>query len=198
MKYADLSDDAKEHARQWFIETLDDWWDYIYADAKEILTFLGFNVADIFFSGFWSQGDGACFHGTWAGGDVKIGKVKEHAPDDAELHRLAEAIEKIAARWQTIYTLDKDTEVCEPAASLTHNGNYCHEHTIEFDSEPEYWLEGQEEEFIDTSRGLMKWIYKQLEQEHEYQTSEEAVAEAMEANEWEFDEDGNIEMRRAA
>lgn len=40
-------------------------------------------------------------------------------------------------------------------------------------------------------RDYMRWIYKQLEKEHEYQNSNEVVDETITINEYEFDEDGN-------
>jgi hypothetical protein len=73
--YADLPDKGKERARQHYVEHWlhDDWYDYIYADAKDGGSVKGFDIADIFFSGFWSQGDGAM----WTGG-VDIPKFIEH------------------------------------------------------------------------------------------------------------------------
>lgn len=42
-------------------------------------------------------------------------------------------------------------------------------------------------------RALADWLYRQLRTEDEYQCSEEAISEAMEANEYRFDEQGRIE-----
>jgi hypothetical protein len=41
-------------------------------------------------------------------------------------------------------------------------------------------------------RRLADWFYDQLRNEYEYQASEAVVAEAMEANGYDFDEDGRI------
>lgn len=38
-----------------------EWYDFIYDDWKETLENAGFINPEIHFSGFWSQGDGACF-----------------------------------------------------------------------------------------------------------------------------------------
>jgi hypothetical protein len=40
-----------------------DWWDYHYDDFMAQMLRAGVQVDDIVFSGFWSQGDGACFDG---------------------------------------------------------------------------------------------------------------------------------------
>jgi hypothetical protein len=64
--YHELPEDARDVARQHYIEHWihDDWYDYIYREAKEDGQARGFWIEDIFFSGFWSQGDGAMWTGT--------------------------------------------------------------------------------------------------------------------------------------
>ncbi len=75
--FTELSDAAKDKARAWFRQTIDDdWWDSVYDDFEQICPILGVTLATtpvrlmgggtrqkpcIWFSGFWSQGDGACF-----------------------------------------------------------------------------------------------------------------------------------------
>ena len=65
-KYHELPEDAKDVARRNYIEHWihDDWYDYIYTDAKDEGFDKGFDIDDISFSGFWSQGDGAMWTGT--------------------------------------------------------------------------------------------------------------------------------------
>ncbi len=62
-KFDKLSDEAKEVAREWYREHMNDyeWWDHIYDEWKEELNDMGFYNVEIAFSGFWSQGDGASF-----------------------------------------------------------------------------------------------------------------------------------------
>ena len=64
--YAELPEDAKDVARRHYIEhwVHDDWYEYIYIEAKDDGAVQGFDIDDIFFSGFWAQGDGAM----WTGG----------------------------------------------------------------------------------------------------------------------------------
>lgn len=61
--YSELTGKAKDKAREWWLECIDS--DH-YAESvtegfKEALIEVGIGVTDTFFSGFWSQGDGACF-----------------------------------------------------------------------------------------------------------------------------------------
>jgi hypothetical protein len=200
VKFDKLSEKAKERARQDYRETGMDyeWWDAVYEDAKEILQMLGFCHIDINFSGFWSQGDGACFTGDWGADDVKVGKVAEHAPKDEKLHAIAAVIEEAGIRWQTVVALDPDTELLVPGASLRHHGSYCHEHTVTIDTAD--FFEVDEEPFVEACRDLMRWIYKQLEAEYDYLTSDETIDDNIRANEWEFTKDGEFlpAKRRAA
>ena len=99
-QFDELSDDAKEKARYWYRSgALDyEWWDAVYDDAVQCAALLGIDVATrgdrrtqpaIFFSGFNSQGDGACFDGmlSWKACSKAI---RDHAPKDATLHAIAD------------------------------------------------------------------------------------------------------------
>ncbi len=75
-QFPELSDVAKETARSWYRELgpHDDWWDAVYEDFERVCEILGIRLKTtpvrlmggrtrakpcIWFSGFWSQGDGA-------------------------------------------------------------------------------------------------------------------------------------------
>ena len=115
-KYEELSDRAKERARQWYIEGMDyEWWEGVYemaiADGYE----LGFCIDHINFSGFWSQGDGA----RWIG-QVDVGRwLGTHVPDSI-------GVSGLIALVNTNY-LPKHVRV---SASSSH---YCHENTMDVD-----------------------------------------------------------------
>lgn len=200
-KFDELSQRAKDRALQEYsAHGMDhEWWDAAYEDAKTCFGFCGIRIDRIFyFSGFWSQGDGACFDGVWYASDVKPGKLKDHAPQDAELHRIAAGFEEIA----------KDHP--QAAFKVKHRGHYYHEHCTEFEVEfhddafeqlqydsPEWKARNAllwevERDLVELARDAMRWIYRTLEKEHEYLTSEEAFKELAEANEWEFTKGGEI------
>lgn len=63
LTFAQLSDEAKETARQEYRENgLDyNWWEHIYEEWTTELEEMGFDGIEISYSGFWSQGDGASF-----------------------------------------------------------------------------------------------------------------------------------------
>ena len=182
--FDELSESAKETAMQWYREGAFDyeWWDF--EDATQIGKIIGIDIDKIFFSGFSSQGDGACFEGSYA---YKVGSVKnlkEYAPTDKTLHQIAIDLSKAQRKY--FYGLN---------ANIKQSGHYYHEMCTEIRVYDDYesWTDvDTENSIIEPLRDFMRWIYKQLESEYDYLNSDEAVKESIEANEYEFDEDGNI------
>ena len=197
-KFSELSDSAKERAREWYREgNLDyDWWDSSFEDFARIAKLLGVDLYQrsvklmngsfrsedsIFFSGFSSQGDGACWEGNYSYRKGSVKAIKEYAPNDTKLHRIAEDLYDIQRRY--FYKV---------SAKATNRGRYYHSGCMSFDvccdSEQEFH---HEQEVIDLLRSFADWMYRQLNDEYDYLNSDEAVDESMEANDYEFDEDGN-------
>lgn len=187
--FDELTPAAQSKARDWFRADKEfDGQDHVIEDAKQCLAFAGFNVENVHYTGFSSQGDGACFTGAWSAADVEPGKTKEHAPKDETLHAIAAEVERIAALF--------------PHASLKvehSGGHYCHEFCTEFtvsiadesgdeiDSIARFW---RENDLINVSRRAMKWIYRQLESSYEWENADEQVDESIRANEYTFTADG--------
>ena len=200
-QYDELDDRAKERAREWysrhvFEDSCD--WEFVYEDAAEVADILGIDLRQrrvqlmggghryepsIYFSGFWSQGDGACFEGTYRYAKGATKKIREYAPQDKELHRIADELQ--AVQRKHFYHL---------IASMNHTGHYCHSGCMSVEvehNEDRYRDIGDaEEEIKQLMRDFADWIYAALESEYDYQTSDEAVEEAIRANEYEFDEEG--------
>lgn len=185
-KYAELSDEAKERARNWYRDhALDyDWWDCTFEDVKQVAALMGIEIDQIYFSGFWSQGDGACFTGTYAYRKGSLKAIREYAPLDETLHRIAADLAREQRR--NFYQLQ---------ASVTHTGRYNHEFSTTIavgHAEDSYRdIGGAEDRITELLRDFMRWIYRQLEAEYDYLTSDEAVEEGITANEYEFDANGN-------
>lgn len=201
-QYDELSDRAKEKAREWYAQCVFEDscdWEFVYGDAAQVAEILGIDLRQkrvtlmggghrydpcIYFSGFSSQGDGACFEGTYRYAKGAAKKIREHAPRDTELHRIADELQEIQRR--NFYRL---------TASMSHRGHCNHSGCMDVsveDSEDRYRDVGDAEDAVtQLMRDFADWIYSQLEAEYEYQTSDEAVEEAIRANEYEFDEDGD-------
>lgn len=197
----ELSDAARDKARAWYRQGAFDyeWYDAVYDDFERICEILGVRLKTtpvrlygggtrakpcIWFSGFWSQGDGACFEGSYTYEKYAPRRIRAYAPKDAELHRIADALQAIQRR--NFYQLSADAR---------HRDRYYHEYcmaiSVERDS-PTYQpiTVDAEETVIEALRDMARWLYRQLEREYDYLTSDEAVDEAILANEYTFTETG--------
>lgn len=203
--YAELSEKAREKALRDYSGSIDyDWSDSVYEDAMTIASLIGVTIDKIAYTGFYSQGDGARFTGYYNPVDNAQVKVKEHAPTDESLHRIAAEFDRIRAEF-TLATVDGcPVPAAYYALISAGTSNYCHEYTmvIDIDTEAEslFWdLDNAGTHFdkIKTDlksalRSYAKWIYKQLELEWEYLTSEDSFKETCEANNWEFTVNGEM------
>tara|TARA_R110001632_G_scaffold70752_1_gene164621 strand:- start:11022 stop:11612 length:591 start_codon:yes stop_codon:yes gene_type:complete len=181
--FDELSEEAKETAieKNYDINTDYEWHEFIYEDAKTIGELMGINIDRIYFSGFASQGDGACFEGSYSYEKGSVKSVTEHAPKDQELHRIAQELQQLQQKH--FYGL---------TAHVKQSGHYCHANCTQINVDSEYTPTNEdfEDEIQELLKDYMNWIYSQLEKEYDYQTSEEAIKETIEANEYEFTEDG--------
>jgi hypothetical protein len=199
-KFAELSESAKKQAIQnnydWNIH--DDWNEFVKDDFETIGKILGIDFATypvklmngntrhdpkIWYSGFCSQGDGACFEGTWSYSKGMTRKIREHAPQDAELHRIADRLADLQKRY--FYGI---------TTRIEHTSRYYHSHTMRFDHYHQNDIEipaSVTDDIEELLRDLADWYYSALEREYNYLTSDEAIAESLESNECEFDEFGD-------
>ena len=187
---SELSDDAQQAAitSQRDINIGHEWWDSVYEDAKTIGALMGIEIDNIYFSGFCSKGDGACFEGCYEYVKGSRAAVKQHAPKDIELLRIA--TELAAEQRKCFYQIQ---------ASVKQSGHYNHRFCTDIDvsfespfSGHDYYTQEAEENVIELLRDYMHWIYKRLEADYEYYTSDAAIVETIKANEYEFTEDGEI------
>lgn len=199
-QFSELSDQAKEKARSWYRDgaLYDDWWDSVYDDAAQIADILGIDLRQkpvklmngstryepaIYFSGFSSQGDGACFEGSYSYKKGCVEALKGRAPKNEELRAIARAL--VNAQRPHLYGL---------SATVKHRGHYSHAFCTEievFDRGGNYASTKAAEEISEALRGFMHWIYRSLEKEYEWLMSDEQVDASIEANEYEFTEDGD-------
>lgn len=185
-QFSELSYDAKERARNWWRQGGLDyaWWDNVYEGAKECAAILGITIDNIYFCGFWSQGDGASFTGDYSYKNGAAKAIRKHAPQDETLHRIADELQRIQRR--NFYGL---------SARITQSGNYVHEMTMQFDiadARDVYPSADAEDDLKDALRDFARWIYRNLEKEYEYLNSAESIDETIETNGYEFTEDGDI------
>jgi hypothetical protein len=182
-QFDELSEEAQKRAisQNWDWNTNDQWWyEDIIDDAKEIGKLLGIDIDNVWWSGFASQGDGACFTGRYSYVKGSCKAVRDYAPKDEELHRIADALRE--AQRRAFYQL---------YASVKHRGHYQHENCTDIDVDGEYG-DIDPDAIAEPLRDFMRWIYRRLEEEYYYQNEDEQIAESFRANETEFTENGEL------
>lgn len=204
-KFEELSDGAKAKALEAMAESESEHFDceFVYDDAENMAKILGIDLAQtpvklmgggtrydptIYYSGFYSQGDGACFEGhySYAKGCKKA--IREYAGVDKELHRIADELTALQRKF--FYSL---------CAAMRHSGHYYHSGCMEVEVTDNVGTgygrvtDEAEEALTQLMRDFADWIYKQLESEYEYRTGKEACTERATDCEMEFEEDGTID-----
>ena len=182
-KFDELSTEAKETAISSFQEDEDylayDWHEYTISDFKTILELIGYYDITCYFSGFWSQGDGACFSAKFSRNKRCLEKVKSYCPKEEEILNIVEKIQ---------YEIPLREEY-----KIKHSGHYYHEYCTNV-----YYLgdnekaEQLDERFLELSRELMSILYKKLNDEYDYLNSSEAIIEHIKSNDYEFTEHGTL------
>lgn len=204
MKYSELSQTAKDRALADHAGTLDyEWWECTFDYFVEVCKVMGVevdrgnrNAPDIAFSGFCSQGDGAAFAGRMVLNDVAGAetRIRAYAPQDETLHGIAARLEQAVTLFQTTVSLiDTEDETDVPTMFIT----YSHRSYTQQLGEGDYAtiadnLVEELEELIATVTEevnvLSHWLYRTLEAEYTYLSSEESLTNREE----EFDEDGGL------
>lgn len=185
--------------KHWDINIYDDWCEFTIDDFKTQMRSIGIEVDKAYFSGFSSQGDGACFEGSVVNWPLFL-KAHGYDVDVLSVHALG--------NW---------------TFSVTQRGHYYHENCTSFSYELPHpdgyetdqtfidayypgndgdtiaataWLAilrnsiagDVEKEFIEVFKDYMRQLYRDLECEYDYLTSVDAVWEAIVANELDNEE----------
>ena len=189
----ELSDPAKDTARAWYRQHCVDhpWYDFVYEDFQTICELLDVRLRTspvvlvggaaredphIFFRGFWSRGDGASYEGRYSHNRASATPIRTHAPQDPELHRIADTLQAIQRR--NFFQLH---------ATIYQRGMYVHQYTmqvsVERDSPTRQDMTADAESTVtEALRDLAHWLYGQLQREYEYQSSDELVDETIAVN----------------
>lgn len=223
--FAELSEPAKTKARDKHRENgrHDDWWDSIYEDAVTVGKLIGIEIGvnyplnqrtgktsftgepDIWFQGFYNQGDGCCYSGDLVIESLKgcVDKLKTHVGEctDSPLFKLAaegEALhDMIFLRMLALRMQGVDTDDLNDNGEEVEIGLKDH---VTIEGKDRYWRTeavrdgcvSEVQEAMDSYvSGFADWIYKQLEAEDEHLNSGEYIDEEIEANELLFDESGS-------
>ncbi len=203
-RFDELSSQAQEKALRelWDINVNYNWWEDTIDNWDAELEKQGFTNPKIYFSGFYSQGDGACFDCDGFDYDAILNSFVSEFDSEDMLALCSDDTAMLKCfrnHRDTFINLLSDS--CETLIQAN-STRYCHEHTRSlvlyrnFDRNRfkrihrivenlTEWLEEKRKE-------LCRKIYRELETEYEYLTSDEAIRETIKANDYEFYEDGKL------
>lgn len=194
MKFEELPDWAKTKALSNYSDPEYVWYDFIVDCWIEKLESLGFMRPDIYFSGFYSQGDGACFDCKSIDNE-KVLSALFYCGGEPDLLSEVFSMLSLTEAWADALRIKGDW-LPELQVLKHHSGNYCHEHTRYVNVEYNEYFENTSLIFcqmVEEFRiSLCKQIYHDLEKCYEDITSEEHFITVCRENEYEFDEEGNL------
>ncbi len=177
-KFDELSETAKQKALESFYDINVDyeWWEFIYDDAKNV----GIKI-----TGFDLDRRKNCEGKFYDDAEEVANKILQEHGDTCETYKTAKAflgeLANIESRYKGRWSQYND-ETPEDEREYDDFDDY-------FEQEAEYDIE-------DAKNDFKKYIFSDyanmLQENYEYLTSEEAIIESIEANEYEFTENGKL------
>lgn len=178
-----------EH-RYWNTEYYN-WWCSVYSCFTEDMAKVGICVEEMYFSGFWNQGDGACFEGYVEDWELFLKSVGYSDPLlIAHFKENARYKVKHFGRYYhencTLFTAEfpLPTNAYETEENFLHNYGTRDEvrDAVLIAVLSQYNGDDLKALFEETFKDHMRDLYRRLEEEYDYLTSDEAVLESLEAS----------------
>ena len=213
MEFEELDQRAKHNAISQYGEPPDDWYEEVYARyiGDKAVEAAGMLVDQIYYSGFYSQGDGA----SWTG-RVNLDDFIHHyvKPDHPDAGRYTVLLELMQEDWISIRAL-----IYTNSFMYVHSGGMRLDGVditagIDADDNEDVFRKGifqgagingvvrainieslvndLEEWVLEEAKSLADEIYVALRDEYEAYTSEETFKELIYINGWRFDSKGNL------
>lgn len=182
MKYAELSERRKANlrdARRYHEVEGISWWRDVYDDFIRIARIIGVNILcdpkgpNIFFSGFSNQGDGASFGAICSFCVDAIEKIRQETNDEA-LISIAETL-TMAFLTNRIHGVQLAYVRVVAAGFARMKFTYIYTRDIAEDEE-----RADTESFEEALKALADWLYRSLEAEYNYLTSDEFLDQMLE------------------
>lgn len=197
--FAELSDRAKEKARDWYsagmdcqcISGLEDWTAVakilgVEFDSKPVRLMGGGTRLEpcVYYSASHSQG--ASFAGRYHYAKGAPAAIRAYAPLDTTLHSFADRLQ--AAQRGAFYRLQATVSVGRFGGIYTHSGTMSVDVERSDGGEP---TDRQSDELTQLLRCFADWIYKQVLAEIDYLYSDAVISETMADNKYTFTETGS-------
>lgn len=185
--FDELSESSKDRAREWFRQGIEfDSTNVIECMVIPAATMLGITIdrprgQRTGYAVDWDTNPiGAAFVGSWRAADVKPGAIEKEWPRESVLHVIARDLEAVAAEFPDAYA-DCDTgrgcfQRVEAYAEAGEDSDDCGDDVAQL--------------VVDSLTSFAHWMATTIAAEYEYQYSDECVNESIEANGYEFTENG--------
>lgn len=213
-KYSELEGRAKDRAREKLTEwvTAYEWYDCTIDDAKERGNEKGFDIEDISFNGFYSQGDGACWtgrinlhdyitanlnpEGAWYGEDIILleliddGWVDRYITIHNSSYRYTHSGGMQLSEYpnNALESLDEDDDAVLTHGVMQGANVYQLSRSFDYETRINEWCD----DALKAARDYADEVYKLLRDDYEHITSDESLSEHADANEYWFDETGRM------
>lgn len=190
-KFSELDDQAKDNARDALRYTSEYEADAVIEDFAEIAKLIGLDIntrpvklmngetryePNVYYSVAHCQSDFASFSGQWSYTKGCSAAIRAYAPRDTELHAIVDAwCDLQRSNFYRLVVTCSHGRDCQKVDDCTVDGRYV-----------------DEDAASDIVRDLAHWLYKRLRDEFEYQSSDEYIDEIIEANDYEFYENGEM------
>jgi hypothetical protein len=191
--FDELSDEAKERALNWVASgNCQDWEPQIDWEA-EALTYIGIGInasnkalPSIEYS-VGSYDDCFAFEGTFRAAELNHEKLLGHVSADCPLHA-------VFAKCMALHLMCPDV-----TANIYHSGR--ERYSVASCSVPESAWQGPDDDDLelrcnelldDILKAVNAWMLAQLQADYEWQSDRDRCIEDIEANEYKFDEDGEV------
>lgn len=187
--FDELEDDARQKAIDDSRGATSEWLDLDCetSEMKRLLEMFGFNDVKLHYSGFCSQGDGASFTASYKhiAGGLKAVKTEFAGAWFKEVIEYLELLEAINKKcfYSLLYRVDS-------------NSRYCHANTMNINYIDDYRgnrdFSKYEDDILEYTRAIGNEFYSLLEKAYDGYLSDECIIENIEANGYEFYENGKM------
>ena len=196
-QFDELTDSAKERARDWYRQGIGEdtyWCEFVLEDAQTIAQLLGIELSTRTVRLmnnttrqepviWWSldRESGACFSARYRYAKGCKAKLAQHIGDESKGDKTLHAIAQELTQAQKSCGYRGIVDVTARDRSMT----------ISCEDVSEPGLKAETFDKIESAlQDFAHWIYSQLQAEWNYQNSDECVDESIQANEYEFTEEG--------
>ncbi len=203
-QFSELDEKAKKKALYELsdINVNFDWHEAVFYDFQIITETIGISLTtnNIHFSGFYSQGDGSAFKANvdlpGLAEAIKNESWKSYAPL-LDLQLPVYEVDKRIIKLIKSGHIDIYPQIIQPTSAyyvrveLNNQFPYNNHRYDRIEVE----LEKLENWLLQVAQKLNRYLYKALQDDYEYHTSEKAIIETIEANEYHFTADGKLATR---